>query len=177
MVSHMLDLSNYTGEAVLSVRILEPSFGNGAFLKEIVSRILKESSAKGMTTEDTASTIDNNVHGIEIDREIYKRTVDELVEMCSRHGVHTSFPNLLNMDAMDIDHPSSMTSLLPILPMSEYTSWMRVHDRRQSAGLWAPESRTCTQSSSTSAVAFWKTMEPLVSSHLSHGSKTRVRPL
>lgn len=103
MVSHMLDLSNYTDEAVLSTRILEPSFGNGAFLKEIVTRILKESSARGMTTKDTASIIDNNVYGIEIDKEIYQNTVDELVEMCSKHGVHTSFPNLLNIDAMDID--------------------------------------------------------------------------
>ena len=103
MVSHMLDLSNYTGEAVLSARILEPSFGNGAFLKEIVTRILKESSARGMTAEDTASIINNNIHGIEIDKEIYKSTIDELVKMCSKHGVHTSFPNLLNIDAMDID--------------------------------------------------------------------------
>lgn len=139
MVSHMLDLSNYTGEAVLSASILEPSFGNGAFLKEIVSRILKESSAKGMTTEYTASTIDNNVHGIEIDREIYKRTVDELVEMCSRHGVHTSFPNLLNMDAMDID-PSFKYDVIVANP-----PYVRVHlmdeSSRQKAERWSLGSR------------------------------------
>ena len=139
MVSHMLDLSNYTGEAVLSVRILEPSFGNGAFLKEIVTRILKESSARGMTTEDTASIIDNNVHGIEIDKEIYKSTVDELVEMCSRHGVHTSFPNLLNMDAMDID-PSFKYDIIVANP-----PYVRVHlmdeSSRKKAEHWSMGSK------------------------------------
>lgn len=139
MVSHMLDLSNYTGEAVLSIRILEPSFGNGAFLKEIVTRILKESSARGMTTEDTASIIDNNVHGIEIDKEIYKSTVDELVEMCSRHGVHTSFPNLLNMNAMDID-PSFKYDIIVANP-----PYVRVHlmdeSSRKKAEHWSMGSK------------------------------------
>ena len=135
MVSHMLDLSNYTGEAVLSVRILEPSFGNGAFLKEIVTRILKESSARGMTTKDTASIIDNNVYGIEIDKEIYQNTVDELVEMCSKHGVHTSFPNLLNIDAMDID-PSFKYDIVVANP-----PYVRVHlmdeSSRKKAERWS----------------------------------------
>jgi len=135
MVSHMLDLSGYTGDTVLSTRILEPSFGNGAFLKEIVSRILKESSARGMTTEDTASIIDNNVHGIEIDKGIYKSTVDELVELCSKHGVHTSFPNLLNMDAMDID-PSFKYDVVVANP-----PYVRVHlmdeSSRKKAERWS----------------------------------------
>lgn len=139
MVSHMLDLSNYTDEAVLSTRILEPSFGNGAFLKEIVSRILKESSARGMTTEDTASIIDNNIHGIEIDKEIYQNTVDELVEMCSKHGVHTSFPNLLNIDAMDID-PSFKYDIVVANP-----PYVRVHlmdeSSRQKAERWSLDAR------------------------------------
>lgn len=135
MVSHMLDLSNYTDEAVLSTRILEPSFGNGAFLKEIVTRILKESSARGMTTKDTASIIDNNVYGIEIDKEIYQNTVDELVEMCSKHGVHTSFPNLLNIDAMDID-PSFKYDIVVANP-----PYVRVHlmdeSSRKKAERWS----------------------------------------
>lgn len=135
MVSHMLDLSNYTNEAVLSTRILEPSFGNGAFLKEIVTRILKESSARGMTTKDTASIIDNNVYGIEIDKEIYQNTVDELVEMCSKHGVHTSFPNLLNIDAMDID-PSFKYDIVVANP-----PYVRVHlmdeSSRKKAERWS----------------------------------------
>lgn len=139
MVSHMLDLAGYTGDAVLSTRILEPSFGNGAFLKEIVTRILKESSARGMTTENTASIIDNNIHGIEIDREIYKSTVDELVEMCSRHGVHTSFPNLLNMDAMDIDQSFKYDVIVANPP------YVRVHlmdeSSRQKAERWSLDAR------------------------------------
>ena len=139
MVSHMLDLSNYTGESVLSKRILEPSFGNGAFLKEIVSRILKESSARGMTTEDTASIIDNNVHGIEIDKEIYKSTIEELVKLCSKHSVHTSFPNLMNIDAMDID-PSFRYDIIVANP-----PYVRVHlmdeKSRKKAERWSMGSR------------------------------------
>lgn len=139
MVSHMLDLAGYTGDAVLSSRILEPSFGNGAFLKEIVTRILKESSARGMTAEDTASIINNNIHGIEIDKEIYKSTIDELVEMCSRYGVHTSFPNLLNMDAMDID-PSFKYDIIVANP-----PYVRVHlmdeSSRKKAEHWSMGSK------------------------------------
>lgn len=135
MVSHMLDLSGYTGDTVLSTRILEPSFGNGAFLKEIVTRMLKESSARGMTAEDTASTIDNNVHGIEIDKDLYKSTIDELVELCGEHGVHTSFPNLLNMDAMDIDQSSRYDIIVANPP------YVRVHlmdeSSRKKAERWS----------------------------------------
>ena len=135
MVSHMLDLAGYMGDAVLSSRILEPSFGNGAFLKEIVTRILKESSARGMTAEDTASIINNNIHGIEIDKEIYKSTIDELVKMCSKYGVHTSFPNLLNMDAMDIDQSFKYDIVVANPP------YVRVHlmsdESRQKADRWS----------------------------------------
>lgn len=139
MVSHMLDLADYTGDTVLSARILEPSFGNGAFLKEIVTKILKESSARGMTAEDTASVIDNNVHGIEIDKDLYKSTIDELVKLCSRHGVHTSFPNLLNMDAMDID-PSFKYDVVVANP-----PYVRVHlmdeSSRKKAERWSLDAR------------------------------------
>lgn len=135
MVSHMLDLVGYTGDSVLSVRILEPSFGNGAFLKEIVTRILKESSARGMTAEDTASIIDNNIHGIEIDKEIYKSTIEELVKLCSKHGVRTSFSNLMNIDAMDID-PSFRYDIIVANP-----PYVRVHlmsdESRQKAERWS----------------------------------------
>ena len=135
MVSHMLDLAGYMGDAVLSSRVLEPSFGNGAFLKEIVTRILKESSAKGMTAEDTASIINNNIHGIEIDKEIYKSTIDELVKMCSKYGVHTSFPNLLNVDAMDIDQSFKYDIVVANPP------YVRVHlmsdESRQKAERWS----------------------------------------
>lgn len=135
MVSHMLDLAGYTDDTVLSTRILEPSFGNGAFLKEIVTRILKESSARGMTAEDTASIIDNNVHGIEIDKEIYKSTIEELVKLCSKHGVRTSFSNLMNIDAMDID-PSFKYDIIVANP-----PYVRVHlmsdESRQKAERWS----------------------------------------
>lgn len=135
MVSHMLDLVGYTDYTVLSSRILEPSFGNGAFLKEIVTRILKESSARGMTAEDTASIIDNNVHGIEIDKEIYKSTIEELVKLCSKHGVHTSFSNLMNIDAMDID-PSFKYDIIVANP-----PYVRIHlmsdESRQKAEHWS----------------------------------------
>lgn len=139
MVSHMMDLVGYTDDTVFSVRILEPSFGNGVFLKEIVTRILKESSTRGMTTEDTASIIDNNVYGIEIDKEIYKSTVDELVKLCSKHGVHTSFPNLLNMDAMDIDQSSRYDIIVANHP------YVRVHlmsdESRQKTERWSLDAR------------------------------------
>lgn len=139
MVSHMLDLAGYTDDTVLSARILEPSFGNGAFFKEIITRILKESSARCMTTEDTASIIDNNIHGIEIDKEVYKSTIDELVELCSKHGVDTSFPNLLNMDAMDID-PSFKYDIIVANP-----PYVRIHlmdeKSRQKAERWSLDAR------------------------------------
>ena len=75
------------------------------------------------------------MYGIEIDKEIYQNTVDELVEMCSKHGVHTSFPNLLNIDAMDID-PSFKYDIVVANP-----PYVRVHlmdeSSRKKAERWS----------------------------------------
>ena len=47
IVSMILDSVKYTGKTVLTKSIMEPSFGKGVFLIEIVSRIIHEGKAEG----------------------------------------------------------------------------------------------------------------------------------
>ena len=74
VVSFMLDLIGYTPDKDLSqFRILEPSFGHGDFLSEIIRRIILSSERFGFNPADIAN---RNVYGCEIDTEKFTRVID-----------------------------------------------------------------------------------------------------
>lgn len=76
VVSFILDIIGYTPDKDLSkFTILEPSFGEGAFLQEIQRRICVSASTYGF---DPVSVMNDNVYGCEIDPEKYRNTVKKL---------------------------------------------------------------------------------------------------
>lgn len=76
VVSFMLDLIGYTSDRDLSLyNILEPSFGNGEFLKEIQQRISLSSEKYGF---DASEVMSHNVYGCEIDKTKFVNCIDGL---------------------------------------------------------------------------------------------------
>ena len=65
IVVMILDDIGYAGDEVLTKKIMEPSFGDGAFLSEIVKRIIKEGQKQSLPEEEISGIIQNNVFGIE----------------------------------------------------------------------------------------------------------------
>lgn len=80
IVKKMLDDIEYHGEN-LRKTILEPSFGDGAFLVEIVSRILEYAK-----DEDEAHELLDNVMGCEIDSALYSAAIERLDELVATKG-------------------------------------------------------------------------------------------
>lgn len=80
IVKKMLDDIDYRGEN-LRKTIFEPSFGDGAFLVEIVSRILEYAK-----DESEAHVLLDNVLGCEIDPIMYERAIERLDALVAAKG-------------------------------------------------------------------------------------------
>ncbi len=79
IVNFILDEVGYEGENLLDKKILEPSGGDGAFLKEIIDRIITYAKEKRMSDDKILDIIKKNVYGIEIDKHKYKDLINNLV--------------------------------------------------------------------------------------------------
>lgn len=101
IAEQILDMSGYIAENILGKTILEPSFGEGVFLKHIVLRIIEEGKRIGLKTEEIKKQLEDNVYGIEIDGELYKKTLDMLNNLVSEYGIKNVDWNLYRMNALD----------------------------------------------------------------------------
>ena len=77
VVNLILDSVGYCGGKLLSNTILEPSFGTGNFLVEIVSRIISFCKCEGFE-KDIPKKIKSCVFGIEKDKEMYDIAIERL---------------------------------------------------------------------------------------------------
>ena len=84
VVHFILDLSGYTAEKPLWLfRLLEPSFGTGDFLIPAIERLLVSSARDGKSTADLLGAI----RAIELHRETFQATRQEIIHLLIHHGV------------------------------------------------------------------------------------------
>ena len=101
IVTMILDSVRYTGKSVLTKTIMEPSFGKGAFLIEIVSRIIHEGRAEGKSANEIKEIIEKCVYGIEKDEDLYKESIQKLNELLMAYDIPLpSWSNLINGDTL-----------------------------------------------------------------------------
>lgn len=89
MVNLMLDKVGYKGKNILNKHIIDNSCGDGAFLKEIVRRYCKAYKEYG-TTHSNAELIyqlSTYIHGIEIDKELYRQSINNLNNLIHDYGI------------------------------------------------------------------------------------------
>lgn len=87
IVKMILDSIGYSGEIVLSAKIMEPSFGEGVFLAEILKRIASESHRQGKSNGEIAEIIKSNVFGIEKDAGLYEKAIHRLNNVLRENGI------------------------------------------------------------------------------------------
>lgn len=103
IVSMILNTIGYNGQHVLEKTILEPSFGDGAFLINIVSRIITEGKKTGLSEYRIAEIIQDNVFGIEKDRALYTRAIERLNSLLEVYGIpNVVWNNLLCGDTLKL---------------------------------------------------------------------------
>lgn len=103
IVSKMLDDVEYFGENILNKTIFEPSFGGGAFLLQIVERILDYANSNQFNHEQIIAML-SNVYGVEIDRKWYDYTIELLNQTLSKYNLHYSWPNLICGDTTKLNY-------------------------------------------------------------------------
>ena len=101
IVAMILDEIGYAGSEVFGKKIMEPSFGDGAFLSEIIKRIIKEGQKQSLPEEEISHIIQNNVFGIEKDEKIYKKAIDRLNGILEEYKIpKIEWKNLINGDTL-----------------------------------------------------------------------------
>ena len=101
IVTMILDSVRYTGKSVLTKTIMEPSFGKGAFLIEIVSRIIHEGRAEGKSANEIKEIIEKCIYGIEKDEDLYREAIQKLNELLMTYDIPLpSWSNLINGDTL-----------------------------------------------------------------------------
>ena len=101
IVIMILDDIGYAGDKVLTKKIMEPSFGDGAFLSEIIKRIIKEGRKQSLSKEEISDIIQNNVFGIEKDEKIYKKAISRLNGILEEYKIpKIEWKNLINGDTL-----------------------------------------------------------------------------
>ena len=103
IVDMVLDNIDYKGEQILSKKIMEPSFGDGAFLVNIVERIMEEGKKEGLSIDETKNLLYNLVYGIEKDFDLYCAAVKRLNALLQGYGIKEFdwSKNLIYGDALE----------------------------------------------------------------------------
>lgn len=102
IVCEMLDKIEFTKRNVFTYKIMEPSFGDGAFLLQIIERIIQYGRLVGFDDENILNTILNNVYGIEKDTVYYNKGIENIRRLLTIEGIEYkgNFPNLHNADTL-----------------------------------------------------------------------------
>lgn len=104
IVCNMLDNVGFCSVNVFTYTIMEPSFGDGAFLVEIVRRIIDAGRFIGFDNDRILGMVLKNVYGIEKDNIFYHQGVENIRNVLFENGIEYNgdFPNLYNSDTFDV---------------------------------------------------------------------------
>lgn len=124
IVNKMLDMIDYNGDNIATKTILEPSFGDGAFLVPIVQRMLNYCRQTGKTKEEIIAMLDN-IHGVELDKKYFDITLQKLQDLLLQENIQYEWTNLYNGDTLTYIPPTQFDYCIGNPP------YIRVHDCSQ----------------------------------------------
>jgi len=104
IVNNILDMVGFCDDNVVKMKIMEPSFGDGAFLSEIIRRIVEYCKNNDYSIVKTMDIVTGNVHGVEKDSKYYGMAIDNIRRVLFQYGISYdgSFPYLVNADTFDV---------------------------------------------------------------------------
>ena len=83
----MLDEARYRGPAILDKKLMEPSFGNGAFLAEVVRRYITEGIDSQWSLAQIKEGLAVHIAGIEVDEGLYHAGLEKLNALTEAYGI------------------------------------------------------------------------------------------
>lgn len=101
LVSKMLDSLGYCSESILGKKVLENSFGKGAFLEQAISRYIEVAQRLGLSKERISRDLEQNFVGFEIDENLIMHTKRSLNKIAKNHGIADVRWNLIHSDFLE----------------------------------------------------------------------------
>ncbi|WP_031542696.1 Eco57I restriction-modification methylase domain-containing protein [Mesoplasma photuris] len=105
IVNQILDEGKFiSSEKLFLKKVMEPSFGDGAFLIKIVERVIESSKKNKMNSEEIENAMNNNIFGYEIDEYFYNKTKENLNVILEKNLLSPiEWKNLKNSSTYEID--------------------------------------------------------------------------
>ncbi len=101
IIDLILDEVGYCGEKIIDKKIIEPSFGDGAFLLKIIQRLIDSCKANKKSEKEIIEILNNNIYGVEIDPKLYSKTINKLNVFLEINGLeHINWENLVNANTL-----------------------------------------------------------------------------
>lgn len=105
IVEMILDEIDYTNENVLQKTIMEPSFGDGNFLIQIIERIVRQGKKLHLSSNQLSTIIKQHVFGIEKDEILYQKTIKRLNQYLNKYEININWnENLFCGDTLLLYH-------------------------------------------------------------------------
>lgn len=101
IVKNMLDYVGYS-DRLYGKSILENSCGDGQFLREIVTRYIKDCLKCGLKSSKIKKGLETDIFGAEINKEHYQNCIISLDEITCSYGIRNVNWNIFNRDALRI---------------------------------------------------------------------------
>lgn len=103
IVSNILDLCGYQGEAVLQRHVIDNSCGDGAFLTEAVRRYCGAAAAQGISPEQLGNELGKYIHGIEINQGECQKCLANLNQAAEQFGIQGVSWDVFSADTLTVD--------------------------------------------------------------------------
>lgn len=121
IVEKMLSLIQFEPSLLLTKTIMEPSFGDGAFLRPILEKTLGWCEENNVCDEDVVKML-GNIYGIEIDTKYHQKTLDSLNTILAQHNIDFQWKHLYLQDTLDFPSELKFDYIIGNPP------YIRIHD-------------------------------------------------
>lgn len=88
IVEYILNLSKFNNN-IYDKSVMEPSCGDGAFLKEITRRIIIDALNNKINPETISDLLSKNIHGVDIDADAVSLCKANLTAICHQYNIPT----------------------------------------------------------------------------------------
>ena len=100
MVNSMLNAIDFDELDLMNIKIMEPSFGTGMFLINMIHRIVQYAKSRNIDRHKLENALENNIFGIEKDLALYNQTIKQIKSVFTSHGLNIEPKFLINGDAL-----------------------------------------------------------------------------
>lgn len=103
VVDKILIELEYCGDNIRKHHIMDNSCGDGAFLCRVATLYINTCIMDNLSKEETCRELAEYIHGIEIDSELYHKTLENLKNITDSYSLEEVKWDIVNADAMDVN--------------------------------------------------------------------------